>query len=295
MEDALRKLYDNREMKEQALGILLIRKESGLEGVTNYQDAIILVIKTQFHLKQSIEHHLIEGKKVAVHIVSWELCKEWLMIGNNPQFIDWFFNGTILYQVEHSIEMIKNSIRELPIVNKEKKIGLEYAKLIREREAAKMLYETDNYLDSYFHIMRALNHQARLSVIEKGFIPELTVWKQVKYIEPEIYKLYQEMLEGEELLAKKIELALLATEFSITAKLNIGAAHIIKVMINKSRPLTIEEMLCDKELYEYRIELELLLEHLLDRGIIVNVFDHEKSIRYYKINEKLLLTKRNDL
>lgn len=290
MEEVLRKLYDNREIKENALGILLIRSESGLEVVTNYQDAIILVIKSQFHLDWTIEHYYIEGKKIARHIVSWELCKEWLLLGNNTQFVDWFFHGKILYQKGRSIESMKNHTRELPIANKEKKIGLEYAKLIKERQAAKTLYEAKNYLDAYTHIIRALSHQARLSLIEKGFIPELTVWKQVKYIEPEIYKLYVEMIEGEELLTKKIELGLLATEFAISSKINIGSRHILNIIMKRKKPMTITEILHDVDFNEYRIELEMFLEHLVDRGFIDNVFDHEKNTRYYKINENIILT-----
>ncbi|KMR35055.1 hypothetical protein EY05_14905, partial [Staphylococcus aureus] len=71
------------------------------------------------------------------------------------------------------------------------------------------------YLDAYNHVVHALHHLARLAIIENGFHPEITVWNQVKQIEPEIFKLYEELLTSEESIEKRLELLFLASDFLI--------------------------------------------------------------------------------
>lgn len=284
MEDALRKLYEHTDVMKDALGILLIQKEDGLENVTNFQDAILLVIKESQEKQWISDQFFIEGKKVTIHLVREDLCKKWIITGENPRFIDWIFNGKILYQSDQLI-CIKNCVRELSSADKERKIGIEYARLVCHREAGKSLYKTKNYLDAFHHMLQALSHQARLSVIEKGFFPEVTVWKQVKYIEPETYKLYQELLAGEEILAKKIELVMLATEFAISSKVKIGSSHFLKVMKKRNMPMTIGDLMNEEELQEYQIELEILIEHLIEKGMIEIVTEskYSKNKRLYKV------------
>ena len=85
-------------------------------------------------------------------------------------------------------------------------MGLEFAKLIRSYVDGKALFENKQFLDAYNHVVHSLHHLARLAVIENGLHPELTVWHQVKQIEPEIYKLYEELVNSEETIEKRLEL-----------------------------------------------------------------------------------------
>ncbi len=77
----------------------------------------------------------------------------------------------------------------------------------------KLFFDHQQYLDAYNHVIHSLHHLGRLSVIEKGFHPEVTVWNQVKHIEPEIYKLYEELITSEETLDKRLELLFLVSDF----------------------------------------------------------------------------------
>ena len=54
-----------------------------------------------------------------------------------------------------------------------------------------------------------------VAVIENGLFPEVTVWSQVKKIDPAIYKLYEELIISDEPLEKRLELLFLASEFFI--------------------------------------------------------------------------------
>ena len=82
-------------------------------------------------------------------------------------------------------------------------------------------------MDAYHHVVKSLHHLARLAVIENGLFPEVTVWSQVKKIDPAIYKLYEELIMSEEPLEKRLELLFLASEFFIHNRTADGARHIM--------------------------------------------------------------------
>ena len=83
----------------------------------------------------------------------------------------------------------------------------------------KAFFENQHYLDAYNHIVHSLHHLARLAVIENGFHPEITVWNRVtKKLEPEIFKPYDELVNSQETLEKRLELLFLASEFLDSCK-----------------------------------------------------------------------------
>ena len=77
--------------------------------------------------------------------------------------------------------------------------------------------------------------------------PEVTVWSQVKVIEPAIYKLYEELLSSEEPIDKRLELLFLASEFMIHSRTKDGSRHILEVMSQKDH-WTIQELHEQEEL-----------------------------------------------
>ncbi|VDG99398.1 Uncharacterised protein [Lysinibacillus sphaericus] len=114
-------------------------------------------------------------------------------------------------------------------------MGIELAKLVRRYMEGKTFFEQLHYMDAYHHAVQSLHHLARLSVIEKGILPEVTVWSQVKKIDPSIYKLYEELIMSDEPIEKRLELMFLASEFFIHNRTEYGARHILEVMSQKRR------------------------------------------------------------
>jgi hypothetical protein len=149
---------------------------------------------------------------------------------------------------------------------------IEFGRLIRRYQEGKELLRSGDHLDAFNQIVHALHHWARLSVIENGYHPEVTLWRQVKSIDPEIYKLYDELLMGNEPLDKRIELLLLASEFSLISKTRIAGAHLIEIMNTKEDPWLFQELLLHPEVKEYSLDLGILLEHLLMKHIIEDVY-----------------------
>ena len=112
------------------------------------------------------------------------------------------------------------------------------------------------------------------------------VWKQVKQLDPSIYKLYDEIVSSEETLEKRLELLFLASEFLIHSRTKEGAQHIVEVLSTKEF-WTIQEIHEQEELKNYSVDLEVFIEFLVERGLILIEKKHTKSNeimhRYYKV------------
>jgi hypothetical protein len=268
MEDLLRPIYQERASHSNTLGIILLEKRRPENPGTDNFDVILLVIVKENGTSDTMKHYQLEsGKKAALKVVDLQQLNTWLEIGSNRKVVDWIINGKILFERNEYISGLKQTLTDFPLKSRKKRIGLEFAKLIRRFLDGKELFETGNLLDAYNHIVHALHHLARLSVIDNGLHPEVTVWNQVRRIEPEIFKLYQELVESEEPLQKKLELLFLASEFLVNKSTNIGSLHLIETM-EKKEVWTIQELITHPEVVDYYLEFDALLEFLIDRKLV---------------------------
>lgn len=290
MEDILRPLYQERASRPATLGILLIEKIESDSPITDTFDAVLLVITKEGETNVFIKHYVYEHKKAALHVITEEQLREWITLGSNRKIFDWIYNGRILFERNDYLSNLKQELQEFPFEGRKLKIGLEFAKLIRRYMDGKLFFDHQQYLDAYNHVIHSLHHLGRLSVIEKGFHPEVTVWNQVKHIEPEIYKLYEELITSEETLDKRLELLFLASDFLIHSKTKLGASHILEVLEEKDY-WTIQEIIEHKDLRIYSVDLVILVEYLIEKKYIHVVEVESKGIglyhRYYTVKELL--------
>lgn len=290
MEDILRPIYQERASQANTLGVLMIKKRQKDIPVTDTFDAVLLVLVAEADSAVSIKHYTYHDKKAALYIVTEQQLNEWLLLGSNKKIFDWLYNGKILFDRNEYIQNIKTELMEFPFYGRKLKMGLEFAKLIRRYMDGKAFFENDQYLDAYNHIVHSLHHLARLAVIEQGFHPEVTVWQQVKQIDPEITKLYEELVTSHEPLDKRLELLFLASEFLIHSKMKSGIQHLVDVLAEKEF-WSINEIISHEEVHLYSVDLTMLLEYLIDKGIIEVVMKETKGQdvfhRYYMLGKKL--------
>jgi hypothetical protein len=247
----------------------MIEKNKPISPLTDNFDIVLLIIMKKAEQPWLVKHYEYEEKKAALHIVTEQKLHEWLLLGSHRRAVEWVINGKILFDRNEYMKNLKEKLREFPAEDRTKKIGLEFAKLIRRSTDGKDLYQSGHYLDAFNYILHALHHLARLSVIKHGFHPEVTVWNQVKQIEPQIYKLYSELITGTESLEKRIELLLLANEFSLSTKTEIGASHLLEVMRSKEDDWSYGELMSHQDLAEYGVDLGALLEHLAQKKLVI--------------------------
>ncbi|WP_203334750.1 nucleotidyltransferase-like protein [Planococcus beigongshangi] len=289
MEQKLRAIYQERASQESTLGVMLIEKREKVSPNTDTFDAILLIITKENETPVFSKHYTDGEKKAAMHIVTEKQLKKWLLLGTNRKIVDWLFNGRIIFDRNEFMEKLIIELKEYPFAGRKIKMGLEYAKLIRRYLEGKMLFEEKNYLDAYRHVIESLHHLARLAVLENGLPPEVTVWSQVKKMEPSIYKLYEELVLSDESIDKRLELLFLASEFLIHSRTADGAQHIIEIMGQK-KSWTIQELHEQEELKNYSSDLEVFIEYLVDKEIIFveGVLTKSEGIfhRYYSVRSE---------
>ncbi|MBT2681483.1 hypothetical protein J7E38_21170 [Bacillus sp. ISL-35] len=290
MEDILRSIYQERASHPNTVGVVAVEKRHKALAATDTFDVILLIIVKENNEPVFVKHYSYQDKKAAMHIVTEKQINDWLLTGSNKKIFDWLYNGKIMFDRNEKIAELKHELREFPFFGRKIKMGIEFAKLIRRYSDGKMLFDNFNYLDAYNHVVHSLHHLARLSVIENGFHPEVTVWHQVKQIEPEIYKLYEELICSEETIEKRLELLFLASEFLIHKRTKVGSQHLVEVLEGEEY-WAFSDLMAHPELLPYSVDLGILVEYLIDKKIleVVNIETKGQGIyhRYYKVAEKL--------
>lgn len=267
MEQILRSIYQERASDSKTLGVLLVEKRKEEDPNIDMFDAILLVITSDETTPIYTKHYTTSAGNAAMHVISDQQLKKWLLLGSKRKVVDWLFSGTVYFDRNEYIENMKRALTEYPYYGQKIKMGLELSRLVRAYMEGKKFYEQENYLDAYNHVVNSLHHLARLTVIEKGLFPEVKVWNQVKKIDPAIYKLYGELVMSEEPLKQRLELLFLASEFFIHNRTTIGAKHILEVMETRER-WEIQDMHEHEELKLYSVELEVFVEYLIKKGFI---------------------------
>lgn len=289
MEDILRPIYQERASQANTLGVLMIEKRQKELTVTDTFDSIMLIIVREAEQPVFVKHYIYNDKKAALHIVTERQLKQWILLGNNKKIFEWLYKGRVMFDRNEFIAKLKEEMKEFPIQQRRQKMGLEFAKLIRRYMDGKAFFENKHYLDAYNDVVHSLHHLARLAVIENGFHPEVTVWSQVKQMEPEIYKLYVELVNSEEPMEKRLELLFLASEFLIYSRTKTSIQHFTEVLKQKEY-WSFNELIKEDELSIYSVDLGILLEYLIEKNMIEVITVETKSPsvfhRYYKVIEK---------
>lgn len=268
MDYILRSIYQERASQPETLGVILVNKREDQINLTDTFDTILLIIVKEAELPIFIKHYCYEDQKVAMHIITEQLLNKWIYIGKNRRIVDWVFHGKVLFERNEYLTNLKKTLEDFSFYGRKIKAGVQFAKLLRSYTEGKEFFQRGDHLDAYLHVVKSLQYLARLSIIESGLYPEVTVWSQVKKIEPSIYKLYEELVTSRETLEKRLELLFLAIEFSMNSKIQSCSQHIMEVLQSKEL-WTIQDLHNHHELKYYSVELELFIEFLIEKGYII--------------------------
>ncbi|WP_368505613.1 nucleotidyltransferase-like protein [Alkalihalophilus sp. As8PL] len=275
MDMFLRQLYQDRASEDDTLAILVIEKELSPLSILDGFDAIVLVIKNNPEVDWHVKHYQLGTMKVALHSLSQTTMHHSLIAGTHRRLVDWLFHGKIVFDRNEFLQGVKERIETFPPGDRIKKMTIQFTKMLRRFDEGKTLFHNNHSFDAFSNMMHSLHHLARLAVINHGFYPEVTVWEQVRKIEPETYKLYQELLMSEESLEQRIELLILATELAVRSKTEIGSQHFLTLLASRDGSWTIAEMMEIPEVQDYRIDLELLVNFLIEKEFLL--IDHQES------------------
>ncbi|SEB16837.1 Nucleotidyltransferase-like [Thalassobacillus cyri] len=268
MEDLLRPIYQERASLPNTLGVLLMEKKKPISPVTDNFDVILLIIMKDADDPWYVKHYEFENKTAAMHIVDEELLKEWIETSGYRRAVEWVINGKVIFDRNEYMEELKKKLNDFPQETRDLKKAIEFAKLIRSYSESKDLFESNQYLDAFSRMVHSLHYLARLAIIEKGFHPEVTVWNQVRRIDAEVYKLYEELIQSGEPTDKRVQLMLLAVEHSISIRAENSAKHLLELMETKETAWTFGELKVHPEIKLYALDLSSMIEYLTEKEIL---------------------------
>ncbi len=296
MEHILRPIYQERASQPETLGVILVTKREEKKSITDTFDTVLLIIVKEAEKPVFTKHYLHEDQKMTMHVLTEEALKKWLYVGSNRRIVDWIFRGKVMFDRNEYLYRLRSKLQEFPFFGRKIKTGIQFSKLIRRYLEGKEFFNRGDYLDAYSYVVESLHHLARLAVIDNGLYPEVTVWSQVKKIEPSIYKLYEELVMSTESLEKRLELLFLAIEFSINSRTHDGAQHILETMLEKE-VWTIQELHNHYELKYYSTDLEVFIEYLIEKEyILVEPVASKNELiyhRHYKVDKEFVESQFN--
>ncbi|MFC5648715.1 nucleotidyltransferase-like protein [Paenibacillus solisilvae] len=234
-------------------------------------DLLLLVVTEQNDTLKGIEHVRINGERVQIRTVSPAALEHWVTGGENRSIIQWLVRGEILLDRGNYLMNMRDLLFAFPSSIREQKQLSEFSSFIRTYLQAKQDLQDNNLLDAYGHILTALNHWAHIALIEAGLHPELTVWRQMRRFNPGIYKLYEELTISPESLTKRVQLVLLACEFSVMSKMKSCCELLFSILGSREEPWSVLELQQHPLLVDMNIDLSLLLQKLVKRGYIGEV------------------------
>lgn len=234
-------------------------------------DFLVLVVTERKEPYNYISHYIKEPYRIQERWMHKEGIQSWVLNGENRNIIQWILQGEILLDKDSFLRQLQSELVDFSEDLKHKKLFMEFSLFLRNYLQCKTYLTDGHNLDAYSSILKALVHWARISIIESGNHPEVTVWEQLRKINPGIYKLYEELTQSLEPLDKRVELVRLACEFSVMTKMKDCCRVLIQVLESRKAPWSAIELKEHPDLRDLHVEMTLLLKKLAKKSIVREV------------------------
>ncbi|UJF32442.1 nucleotidyltransferase-like protein [Paenibacillus hexagrammi] len=256
---------------EQIISVMSVDNPKQLPALTDGFDILLLIITSNLSLNNYTFNYIREDLRIQERWIEPATLEQWIRNGENRNIIHWLLKGEILLDHHTYLEGLRHRMLEFPADLREHKLLIEFSLFLRKYLQSKEYLLDEHLLDAFNNILEALHHWARIVIIEEGYHPEITVWKQIRSINPGVYKLYEELTMSKETIKQRVQLVLLACEFSVMSKMERCCKGIITVLAENEKPVSVEELQLHPLLIEVSAELPLLLNKLVKKGLIKEV------------------------
>ncbi|EFM11813.1 conserved hypothetical protein [Paenibacillus curdlanolyticus YK9] len=234
-------------------------------------DMLLLIITEHAERSGRTEHLRIDGERVLVRTVDRELLRRWIYGGENRSIIQWLERGQLLIDRNDYLQNIRQTLLQFPELLREQKRFIEFASYIRTYLQAKQDLRDGNLLDAYSNVLAGLHLWAHIVLIEEGHHPELTVWRQIRRVHPGIYKLYEELTTSHETLEQRVQLVMLACEFSVMSKMKACCSLLLRTLSSREEPWSVMELQNHPTFIDLHVDLSLVLQKLVSRSYVREV------------------------
>ncbi|OAS20218.1 nucleotidyltransferase-like protein [Paenibacillus oryzisoli] len=271
------------------ISVMAVDNPKQLPSLTDGFDTLLLIVTNDLRLNNHTTNYIRDDSRIQERWTDPTSIEQWIRHGVNRNILHWLLKGEILLDQNTYLEGLRHRILEFPGDLREHKLLIEFSHFLRKYLQSKEYILDDHILDAYNNILEALHHWARIVIVEDGYHPEITVWRQIRAINPGVYKLYEELTMSKETLKQRVQLVLLACEFSVMSKMEHCCEAFIQILRDNEQPLSSDELQQHSQLVEIKSELPLLLNKLVKKGLIKEVaviIDEETSeieLRYTSV------------
>lgn len=263
--------YEKYRNDESVNSIVSVSTSDSKSPLIDGFDQLILVISKIKKPMNYISHYIKDGVSIQERWIHTEGLERWMLNGDNRSIIQWVLAGEVLLDKQSYLQQLRKSVIEFPQIKRKKKLFMEFSFFLRKYLQGKDYIEKGQTLDAYNNVLEALQHWGRICIIESGQHPELLVWKQVKQINPGVYKLYEELTLSLESLEQRVRLVLLACEFSVISKMEACCAIVFDVLNSRKEPWSANELKYHPDLVIMHVELALVLKKLQIKSLVKEV------------------------
>ncbi|MCD1261070.1 hypothetical protein B5M42_019895 [Paenibacillus athensensis] len=255
----------------RVISVTAVENPKQLPALTDGFDILLLIITNDLSLNNHTTNYIKDELRIQERWVDPSSLEQWIRNGDNRNIIHWLLKGEILLDHNVYLEGLRHKMLEFPVDLREQKLLFEFSYFLRKYLQSKEYLLDEHLLDAYNNILEALHHWARIVIIEEGFHPEITVWRQVRVINPGVYKLYEELTTSKETLKQRVQLVLLACEFSVMSKMERCCKALFSILQQSEQPWGADDLQNHPHLAEIRVELPLLLNKLARKSLIREV------------------------
>jgi hypothetical protein len=253
------------------ISLLVVANPFSYQPLIDGMDRLALVVLDTESPGKDTEHWVWEDMCIQVRRVTQEMLERWIVRGDNRNVVHWLVQGDILIDKENYLLDLCNRLMEWSPLLREQKLLSEFSRFNRTYLQAKQDLKEGQVLDAYSNVLSSLHHWAHIALVEEGMHPELTVWEQMHRVNPGIYKLFEELTTSRETLEQRVQLVLLACEFSMLNKMQSSCALLIRLIESRKQSWSPAELLQHPDLSGLSLDLSLLLQRLVKRGYILEI------------------------
>lgn len=260
------------EHRADVIAAALIEKPLQFSALIDGFDALVLIVSNEEGPSVHTHHYSKDDTYIQERWYDRSTLEALLRQEGSPDVQQWIMAGEIVLDKQGFLQENRDQLAAVTPDQRERRLFREFSLFLRHFLLSKSYLQDGDELDAHSHILLAVHHWARISVIEADQMPELTVWKQVRRVNPGIFKLYEELTMNTETLEQRIRLAHLACDFSVMSKLRVCCEPLLRILSSRSEPWSAAELERHPELRPMQSELHLLLKKLVKRSLIQEVF-----------------------
>lgn len=284
MEPAFFSFVREDEADSQVIGAIAYRPQEKIRHSSLLQDGQLLVIvvcDTPSEEEVSIEHYSNHSTHYQILYVAREQVERWVIAGQQQELMHYFLHGEIIWDVDGELATFHAQVASLGEQWQAWRKLKEFSQLVHFYGQAKLGEERQVLMDTYYNLLHALKHYAAIELIElSGELPGVHVWDQVSTMNSTSYKLFEELVHSTETLEQRIQLALIAIEFSVTSKMSECCRPLLKILGQKKNGWSIEELMNHDELQFIKEDLPTLIHLLVQRSVVYQESINTKNFRH---------------